>query len=210
MDHNKLFEFTAAVRGYHYYQRFRKPQPNQKLSCAYEENNPFDLFVVKTCEDTNIVGHLPIEISRALKYLMDRGVAFTVQLTSTNYRRSPLIQGGLEIPAKVIVTMSGTVHSHLLLEKYKEIINDRYVEPTTKIKIGSFFALPAVKPSERKVQAEKDKVASKSKKKKNTKETRSKQSLFKSGEMNGDNDDDGEIDIQISRKNASNEPIIID
>ena len=190
MDHNKLFEFTAAVRGYHYYQRFRKPQPNQKLACAYEENNPFDLFVVKTCEDTNIVGHLPIEISRALKYLMDRGVAFTVQLTSTNYRRSPLIQGGLEIPAKVIVTMSGTVHSHLLLEKYKEIINDRYVEPTTKIKIGSFFALPAVKPSERKVQAEKDKVASKSKKKKNTKETRSKQSLFKSGEMNGDNDDD--------------------
>ena len=60
-------------------------------------------------EDTNIVGHLPIEISRAS--------SFTVQLTSTNYRRSPFIQGGFEIPAKVIVTMPGTVRNHLLLEK---------------------------------------------------------------------------------------------
>ena len=211
MDHNKLFEFTAAVRGYHYYQRFRKPQPNQKLSCAYEENNPFDLFVVKTCEDTNIVGHLPIEISRALKYLMDRGVAFTVQLTSTNYRRSPLIQGGLEIPAKVIVTMSGTVHSHLLLEKYKEIINDRYVEPKNEIIIGSFLALPAVNLPKEKCKAEKDKAASKSKKKKiPKKQGQDIRAFFKSAEMNGDNDDDGEIDIRISRKNASNEPIIID
>ena len=161
MDHNKLFEFTAAVTGYHYYQRFWKPQPNQKLLCAYEENNPFDLFAMKICEVTNIVGHLPIEISRASKYLMDRGASFTVQLTSKNYGRSPLIQGGLEIPAKVIETMAGTVRNHLLLEKYKETINDRYVEPKNEIIIGSFLALPVVKPSERKVQAEKDKVASK-------------------------------------------------
>ena len=55
MDHNKLLEFTAADRGYHYYQCFWKPQPNQKRSCEYEENNPFDLFATKICEDTNIV-----------------------------------------------------------------------------------------------------------------------------------------------------------
>ena len=55
MDHNKLLEFTAAVRGHHYYQCFWKPQPNQKRSCEYEENNPFDLFATKICEDTNIV-----------------------------------------------------------------------------------------------------------------------------------------------------------
>ena len=174
MDHNKLFESTAAVGGYHYYQPFWKPQPNQKLSCAYEENNPFDLFAMKICEDTNIVGHLPIEISRASKYLMDRGASFTVQLTSTNYRRSPLIQGGLEKPVKVIVTMPGTVRNHLLLEKYKEIIDDRYVELKNEIMIRSLLALPAVKPSERKVQAEKDKVASKSKKKKQQKKQRNK------------------------------------
>ena len=179
MKHNKLFEFIAAVRGYHYYQHFWKPQPNQKLSCAHEENNPFGLFAMKICEDTDIVGHLPIEISRASKYLMDRSASFKVQLTSTNYRRCPLIQGGLEIPAKVIVTIPGAARNHLLLKKYKEIINDRHVEPKNEIIIGSFLALPAVKSSERKVQAEKDKVAPKSKKKKNTKETRSRhQSLL--------------------------------
>ena len=169
MDHNKLFEFTAAVRGCHYFQRFWKPQPNQKRLCTYEENNQFDLFAMKICEDANVVGHLPIEISRALKYLMDRGVSFTVQLTSTNYQRSPHIQGGLGIPAKVIVTMLGAVRNHLLLEKYKEIINDRYVEPKNEIIMGFFLALPAVKHSERKVQVGKDKVASKSKKKKKEK-----------------------------------------
>ena len=100
IDHNKLFEFTAAVRDCHYYQRFWKPQRNQKRSCAYKENNPFDLFAMKICKDTNIVGHLPIEISKASKYVMARGASFTVLLTSTNYRQSPLIQGGLEIPAK--------------------------------------------------------------------------------------------------------------
>ena len=57
MDRNKLFEFTAAVRGYHYYQRFWKRQPNQKRSCAYEENKPFDLFAMKICKDIYIVGH---------------------------------------------------------------------------------------------------------------------------------------------------------
>ena len=90
MEHNKLFEFTAAVRGYHYYQRFWKPQPNQKISCAYEENNPFDLFDMNICDNTNIIGHLPIGIFRASKYLMDRGASFTAQLTSTNDRQSPL------------------------------------------------------------------------------------------------------------------------
>ena len=73
------------------------------------------------------------------------------------------------------------------------------------------MALPAVKPSERKVQAEKDKVASKSKKKNiPKKQGQDIRTFFKSVEMNGDNDNDGEIDIRISRKTASNEPIIID
>ena len=62
--------------------------------------------------------------------------------------------------------MPGIVRNHLLLEKVQRIINDRFVEPKNKIIIGSFLAMPAVKPSNRKVQAEKDKVALKWKKKK--------------------------------------------
>ena len=69
--------------------------------------------------------------------------------------------------------------------------------------------MPAVKPSNRKVQAEKDKVAWKWKKKKWQGQA-IRRAFFKSAEMNGDNDDDREIDIRISRKNSSIEPIIID
>ena len=78
MNHNKLFEFTVAGRCYHYYHRLWKPQPNQKLSSAYEENSPFNLLAMKICEDTNIINNLPTEISRASKYLMDYGAPFTV------------------------------------------------------------------------------------------------------------------------------------
>ena len=59
--------------------------------------------------------------------------------------------------------MPGTVRIIYCWKRYKEIINDRFVEPKNKIIFGSFWAMPAVKPSERKVQAEKDKAASKSK-----------------------------------------------
>ena len=56
MDHNKIFEFTAAVRGFHYYKAFWNPVTNQKLSCAHEENNPFDMFAIKACEGPKIIG----------------------------------------------------------------------------------------------------------------------------------------------------------
>ena len=73
------------------------------------------------------------------------------------------------------------------------------------------MALPVVKPSEWKVQSEKNKVASKSKKEKMPKKQgQDSRAFFKSPETNGDNDDDGEINIRISRKNTSNEPIITD
>ena len=105
--------------------------------------------------------------------------------------------------------MPGTVRNQLLLEKYKKVTNDWYVELKNEIIIGSFLALPAVKSPERKVQAEK--VASKSKKKKiPKKEGQDIRAFFISAKINGDNDDEGEINIQISRKDVSNEQIIID
>ena len=61
-----------------------------------------------------------MEISRPTKYLLDSGAVFTVELTSTNYRRSLLIQGGLETPAKVTVTMAGTVKTIFLWKSTKK------------------------------------------------------------------------------------------
>ena len=132
MDHNKVLEFPAAVRGYHYYRSLWNPIPNQKLKCSHEENKPFDMFAIEVSDDVKFVRHL-------FKYLLDKGVVFTVKLISTNYRRSPLIQGGLEILAKITVTIFGTVISHLLMEKYKEIVNERYTGPKDEELLGLFW-----------------------------------------------------------------------
>ena len=51
------------------------------------------------------------------------------ELSSTNYRRSPLVQGGLEIPCDVIVTMLGTTDNQLTLRKYKKLVCEKYAEP---------------------------------------------------------------------------------
>ena len=67
--------FTAAVKKYHYYLRFFEPKGNEKLVCIYESWNSFDRFVIKTLNKSGeIVGYLPKEISRVIKYFLDRGL----------------------------------------------------------------------------------------------------------------------------------------
>ena len=84
MAYAKIFEFTAAVRGYHYYRKYWNPEPEQVLNCYHERNNAFDRFAIKVCEIGNEtpVGHLPMEISRTTKFLIDRGATVTAELTS--------------------------------------------------------------------------------------------------------------------------------
>lgn len=74
----EVHTFTAAVRGFHYYQRFWRPQENEQLDCVYEPDNVFDGFAIKTVDKNgDNIGHLPKEISRVTKYFLDRG--FTMQ-----------------------------------------------------------------------------------------------------------------------------------
>ena len=196
MDHNKIFEFTAAVRGFHYYKAFWNPVTNQKLSCAHEENNPFDMFAIKVCEGTKIVGHLPMEISRASKFLMDRGAKFMVELVSTNYRRSPLVQGGLE-----------TVRNHLLIDKYKEIVTENYAEPKKEEILGSFLALPPEPIRKLKEQKSTPKVTTKKEKRKTQGQDIRK--LFRKIAEKNEKEDD-EIDLRIEKKTTKADCIEID
>ena len=141
MSYSKCFEFSAAVRGFHYYRSFWIPEPEQSLNCFHEEGNIFDRYAIKTCEvkENKIVGHLPLEISRITKFLLDRGAVVSAKLSSTDYRRSPLVQGGIEIPCIVTVSMPGTVINQLLLEKYKQLVQTLYAEPKEEEILGSFL-----------------------------------------------------------------------
>ena len=124
MTYVKYFQFSAAVRDFHCYRKSWLPEPEQTLNCFHEEGNTFDRFAIKVCEkDKNeIVGHLPMEISRVTKFLLDRGANVSAKLTSTHYRRSPLVQDGIEIPCVVTVSMPGSVINQLLMEKYKQLV----------------------------------------------------------------------------------------
>lgn len=136
----KVCEFSAAIRGYHYYKRYWSPRESEVLHCSHEFGNVFDIFAIKTCNSKGeIVGHLPREISRVSKYVLDRGASIKATLTSSNYRRSPLVQGGLEIACIVTVKMPATIKNHMLVEKYMQIVNELYAEPKEEIILGSFL-----------------------------------------------------------------------
>ena len=53
-----------------------QPEESQTLGCAKEKDNPFDIFFIKVRDRNSgaTVGHLPMENSRAIKFLLDRGV----------------------------------------------------------------------------------------------------------------------------------------
>ena len=77
------------------------------------------------------VEHLPREVSQINKFILDRSAKVTATITSTNFRRSRLVQTSLEITCKVIVLkMLVTIKNHMILDRLKELVNDYYTEPT--------------------------------------------------------------------------------
>ena len=52
-----------------------------------------------------MVGHLPREISRFTYFLIMHGTRVSCKVMEMHYRRSPHIQGSLEIPVEVTVEM---------------------------------------------------------------------------------------------------------
>ena len=140
MNNQKIVtEFTAAVRGYHVYRSYWVPQEKQQLLCYHEKDNPFDRFAIKVCvSNEKTVGHLPMEIYRPTKFFLDRGATASATLSSTHYRRSPIVKGGLEIKCIVRVEIPyGTINQEIT-KKYIEIINKNYCEPKEEVILGSF------------------------------------------------------------------------
>ena len=78
-------------------------------------------FSMKACKSDSdkILGHLPMKLSRITKFIVDRGAKCTLKIHGTNYRRTLLVQGGLEVLCKVTITMTRGVVNHLLPTVYK-------------------------------------------------------------------------------------------
>ena len=113
---------------------------NEQLHCLQEPGNDYDVYSIKTCKpDKTTVGHLLREMSRPTKFLLDRGVEIVAEIESSHYWRSPLIQGRLEICCKVSATLPGTINNHMLLDRYKELVNKLYCHPKNEVIFGNFL-----------------------------------------------------------------------
>ena len=96
---------------------------------------------MKTCtrgSNGRTVGHLPVEIPRPRKYILQRGAKVVATLSSRNYRRSPLVQGGLEISCSVTIFMPETLKSKEIKKKHKDMVDALYTEPDGNVIVGSF------------------------------------------------------------------------
>ena len=100
------------------------------------------MFAIRTCRTDceKTFGHLPRDISRSTKYLIDRGAKVTAKLSSIHYRRSLLYQEGLEIPCEVTVTIPASIKGHLLMQRYEKMVHELYCEPKNETIMGSFVA----------------------------------------------------------------------
>ena len=111
------------------YRRVWVPHVGQHLSGEREDGNMEDRFAVafvqhrlKNNEDSDartMAGHLPRELSQILWYFLLHGGEIDCEVTGRK-QRSPLIQGGLEIPC--CVTHRG---KKKLVAKAKEVLEKK-------------------------------------------------------------------------------------
>ena len=78
----------------------------------------------------SVTGHLPREISRYTYYIIVHGASVSCKVIDVHHRRSPLVQGGLEIPCEVTVTMNYSQENVRAMAEYTRLIQEKYEEPT--------------------------------------------------------------------------------
>ena len=137
----KIFEFSSAVRAFYYYRKYWQHQLDDELYCQHELENPFDFFALKIyIKNTGVTaGHLPTEISKATKSLLDRGATAFIKLYSTNYCVSPLVQEGLETPCHVEIQMPPTLKNREIIDLYKSMIDLSYDSPKNNLWLDRSF-----------------------------------------------------------------------
>ena len=114
------FSTKIAVRGYHVYSIMWNARVGEVLYCERElddKNNRFAVAVKVQDGSRCTVGHTPRELSRLSWHFLRRGGHITCKVTG-ECQRSPLHQGGLEVPC--VVNFTTTDNNQPLLERLIE------------------------------------------------------------------------------------------
>ena len=122
-----LLTFFTGLRGFHVYRSCWKPYLKQKIEFRKEKNNQYNTYVVAGYTKLPgkmvlcVVGQMPQEISRYKWFAIEGGANYTAQVVSTNAKRSPLTQCGLEIEIKVIVIWENKNNLKIFAEKVDSV-----------------------------------------------------------------------------------------
>ena len=64
---------------------------------------------------------------------IQRGTVVSVKVARKNYRRSQLVQRGLEVPCEINLRMSASIVNHTLLQRYETLLRELYTEPKNSL-----------------------------------------------------------------------------
>lgn len=127
------YSFLCGLRGYHQYRLLWTPVLDEILTARPEIGNYFDRYAIAAYRQfgatERIVGHLPRELSRYLYFIIFHGAHIVCKVINTHHRRSPLVQGGLEIPVEVIVSMDSSDANKQALRRCQNWVELKYKEP---------------------------------------------------------------------------------
>ena len=135
MEGTLWYEFSCGLRGFHVYSNIWKPKFNEKINITHERGNMYDpnamagKIMLPGILVASIAGHIPKEISRYTRYIVEHGASVDAFVLPTHHRLSPLIQEGLEIPIKLVVKLTDNGVNSAKLQKYRKFVDENYREP---------------------------------------------------------------------------------
>ena len=101
----------------------------RKKNFTHERGNMYDPNAMAGTLVASIVGHIPKEISRYTRYIVEHCASVDAFLFATHHRPSLLIEGGLEIPTKLVVKLTDKEINSAKLQKYRKFVDENFKEP---------------------------------------------------------------------------------
>ena len=138
------YNVRIACRGWHVYGKdvWQHPRKDEILYGQKEENqvaliiDPHAIAWMKRSRDRlmpYIVGHIPLEISRYVRFFLDRGGKVEAKVHDPRYRPSPIPKGGLEIILQATFSISD--EKRVYIQRLQELIVGNYDIPQERVTV---------------------------------------------------------------------------
>ena len=125
------YSFKCGLRGFHVYKEVWSPIVGEQLKfkCCHERNNCYDRYAIAATKRLRgrLADSCPEKFPEQHAF-STFSYSACAKVIDKNHRRSPLVQGGLEIPVQVTTEMD-LERNKAILEKYKQIVVSNYKEP---------------------------------------------------------------------------------